>query len=75
MSQTIRAKIVEQLETLPESKQWQVLEYTHGLQKHARQGVDGKKMVKFAGTFPLDDLVIIEETIKAGCEQVDANEW
>jgi len=75
MSQTIKAKIVEQLETLPENLQWQVLEYTQGLHKHARRGVDGKKMIKFAGTIPSDDLAIIEEAIKSGCEQVDANEW
>ena len=40
-----------------------------------QEGTPGKNLLKFAGTIPLEDLEIMRETIKAGCEQVDLNEW
>ena len=75
MSSTIKSKVVEQLETLPENLQQQVLEFVQALQISARQGVPGKQLLKFAGAIPLGDLQLMRQAIEEKCEQVDLNEW
>jgi len=39
------------------------------------QGTHGKQLLQFAGSIPKDDLKLIDDAIKRGCEQVDLNEW
>jgi len=75
MSNTIRAKVIEQLETLPENLQGQVLEFVQALQMRVRRGVPGKKLLRFAGAIPLDDVELMRQAIEDECEQVDLNEW
>jgi hypothetical protein len=72
---TVIDKVVEQLKTLPYEMQWRVFEFTRALTLSVPRGVTGKQLVRFAGTIPLDDVRLIQQTIEAGCEQVDANEW
>ena len=75
MSSTIKASVIEQLETLPENLQRQVLAFVQALQAGARQSVSGQQLLQFAGAIPADDLALIREAIEDGCEQVDLNEW
>jgi len=75
MSNLIKAKVIEHLETLPENLQRQVLAFVLTLQKVVRQGVPGKELLEFAGSIPLDDLKLMQRAIEDGCEQVDSNEW
>jgi len=75
MSSAIKTKVIEQLDTLPENLQRQVLEFVQALQVFVRQGVPGKQLLQFAGAIPLDDLESMRQTIESGCEQVDLNEW
>lgn len=75
MSNTIKAKVIEQLETLPENLQRQVLEFVRALQMFARRGVPGEQLLQFAGAVPLDDLELMRQAIEGECEQVDLNEW
>jgi hypothetical protein len=75
MSSAIKTRVIEQLDTLPENLQRQVLEFVEALQVIARQGVPGKQLLQFAGAIPLDDLESIHQAIENGCEQVDPNEW
>jgi len=75
MSSAIKAKVIEQLETLPENLQRQVLAFVQALQMFAQQGIPGKRLLQFAGAIPLDDLELMRQAIEDGCEQVDLNEW
>ena len=75
MSSTIKIKVIEQLETLPENLQRQVLAFVQALQTLARQGVPGQQLLQFAGAIPADDLALMRQAIENGCEQVDLNEW
>ena len=75
MKSTIKAKLIEQLETLPENLQEQVLAFVEGLQAAAQRGVPGKHLLPFAGAIPLDDLELMRQVIEDGCEQVDLNGW
>jgi len=74
VSSTI-AKVVEQLETLPENLQQRVLAFVQTLRTVVRSGIPGKWLLRFAGAIPLDDLQLMQQAIETGCEQVDLNEW
>jgi len=39
------------------------------------KGVPGKQLLRFAGAIQKDDLQAITQTIEAGCERIDLNEW
>ena len=75
MNNTISTKVVQQLETLPENLQRQVLEFVQALQVLAQHGVPGKQLLQFAGSIPPEDLELMRRTIEEGCERVDPNEW
>ena len=75
MSNNVRTKVIEKLDTLPENLQRQVLEFVQALQVFAQRGVPGKQLLEFAGAIPSDDLETMRQTIEGGCEQVDLNEW
>jgi hypothetical protein len=76
MSSMIEAEVIEQLETLPENLQRQVLAFAQALQtqKGEQHGVPGEQLLAFAGTIPMDDLVLMRQAIEDGCEQVNLNE-
>jgi hypothetical protein len=38
-------------------------------------GTSGQKLLRFAGTIPLEDLQVMSKTIEENCEQIDLNEW
>jgi len=75
VSNTITAKVIEQLEALPENLQRQVLEFVQALQMSARRGVPGKRLLQFAGAISADDLELMRQAIEDECERVDLNEW
>ena len=75
MSSTIKTNVMEQLETLPENLQRQVLAFVQALQAVARQSVSGRQLLQFAGAIPADDLELMRQAIENGCEQVDLNEF
>ena len=39
------------------------------------KGVEGKSLLKFARTIPLNDLELMSKAIEANCEKVDPSEW
>lgn len=75
MDVAIIDKVIEQLKDLPQELQWRVLEFTRALAVSTPHGVAGTHYLQFAGTIPLDDLKVMQQAIKQGCEQVDTNEW
>jgi len=66
MSSIIKNKVIEQLETLPENLQRQVLAFVQSLQTVARRGVPGNQLLEFAGAIPLDDLELMRQAIEDG---------
>jgi len=68
---TIKKDIYEQIERLPFEQQRQVLEFVHTLTTARTQGMPGHKLLRFAGTIGREDLMIIEQTIKEGCEKCE----
>jgi hypothetical protein len=75
MSSSLISSVVEQLTSLPDDLQRQVLEFIRALKASARRGVSGRQLLRFAGFIPLDDLQLMRQAIETGCGQVDLNEW
>ncbi|NES19284.1 MAG: hypothetical protein F6K41_10230 [Symploca sp. SIO3E6] len=75
MNTSIIDQVIEQLKIMPQHLQSQVLEFTRTLVTDEVQGTPGKELLSFAGSIPPDDLQLMREEIKQGCEQVDINEW
>ncbi len=75
MKNKITTQVVQQMETLPENLQRQVLEFVQALQPLTHRGVSGKQLLQFAGTIPPDDLELMREAIEVECERVDLDEW
>lgn len=73
MASAIVSEVVKHMEVLPLTLQEQVLSFVRGLNPQLR-GTPGKQLLQFAGAIPKDDLNLIEEAIKQGCEQVNLNE-
>ncbi|MBI3763448.1 MAG: hypothetical protein HY260_16500 [Chloroflexi bacterium] len=74
MNNAVITTVVEQLTTLPDDLQRQVLEFVQTLRASVRRGVSGKQLLRFAGFIPLDDLRLMRQAIETGCGQVDLNE-
>ncbi len=54
-------EIGENVETLWESKQIQVLEFVEKLKTGTPRGVPGKELLRFAGAISLDDVALMEK--------------
>jgi hypothetical protein len=70
MGESVIALVVEELTTLPEAMQRQVLADAQALKTSMPRGVSGQDLLRFAGLFPPEDLEEIREAIGRGCEQV-----
>lgn len=75
MNTTVEKDIHEQLSRLPLEQQQQVLEFARALATARIHGVPGQKLLRFAGSIDHEDLMIIEQAIKDGCEKVNLDEW
>jgi len=71
----ITKSLMEQIEELPESQQYQVLSYIQSLKKAPVEGVPGKNITQFAGSISSEDIDAIEKAIEEDCERIDINEW
>ena len=72
---TIETELTTCLVKLPVEKQRQVLEFARTLATPPLQGVRGSDLLQFAGTIDESDLDAMSQTIKDGCERIDADEW
>ena len=59
---------------MPIEQQWKVLEFVRALAAARIHGVPGQNLLRFAGIIDHEDLMIIEQTIKEGCEKVNLDE-
>jgi hypothetical protein len=75
MSNSLISSLIEQLTLLPDDLQRQVLEFVRGLKSPAGHGVPGDRLLRFAGSIPLDDLELMRQAIDKDCRTIDPNEW
>ncbi len=75
MDNPVILKVVEQMETLPDKLQQQVLEYVQALKASVQPGTPGRQLLRFAGFIPSEDLQEMKQAIATGSEQVDLDEW
>ena len=50
-------------------------ENAQAIPKPPLQGVPGKNLLRFAGTIPHDDILMMQQAIQEDCERVDIDEW
>ncbi|MBD1925468.1 hypothetical protein H6F74_04090 [Trichocoleus sp. FACHB-90] len=67
--------MINHLNKLNSQQQQQVLDFARFLAMTKPVAVPGKELLRFAGAIPADDLNLMTQAIKEGCEQVDLNEW
>jgi hypothetical protein len=75
MSLSIIDQVIEQLSGMPQSLQQQVLQFAYVLGEIRVQGTPGRKLLKFVGCIPSDDITLMQDAIKEGCEQVNLDKW
>ncbi len=75
MHVSIIDEVVEQLKTMPQHLQSQVLEFVQSLAMVEVQGTPGEQLLHLAGSIPSDDLQLMSEAIEQDCERVDIDEW
>lgn len=68
-------EIIEELKTLPNNLQQEVLNFVKTLKTSNLHGTPGKELLQFAGSVSSDDLLLISQAIETEFEQVDPNEW
>lgn len=68
-------EIDQEISSLPEALQRQVLEYIRQLRAHPRLGVRGDQMLRFAGMFTSEEAAAMLTCIEAGCGRIDHDEW
>jgi hypothetical protein len=64
MSNTIINEVVEQLRTLPDNLQQEVLRFTQKLNISSKKGIPGKNLLQFAGVISHEDLEIMRQAIE-----------
>ncbi|MGD1910860.1 MAG: hypothetical protein ACFB2X_08400 [Rivularia sp. (in: cyanobacteria)] len=75
MNTSIIDELIEQVKTMPQQQQSQVLDFARKLVKTEIKGTPGQQLLRFAGSIPADELQLMREVIEQGCEQVDVDEW
>ena len=69
---SIKYKLIDQIEKLPHDLQLRVLNFAKAL---IPKGVEGKRLLPFAGVISEDDLQRMSDAIEENCEKVDVHEW
>ncbi len=68
-------EIVTQLKMLSLEQQRQVLNFMLELSDEQPKQYPGKNLLQLVGTISKEDLEIMKQTIKDGCDQIDESEW
>ena len=75
LSPIIEQELHRHLTQLPVAQQRQVLDFARVLSMLQPKGVKGSSLLSFAGAIPEEDLMQMQATIEADCEQLDADGW
>lgn len=73
MTKTLKDEIIEQVERLPSPQQRKVLDFARQLSEFS--GVEGRELLRFAGSIPQVDLKEMTQAIAEGCETIEQNAW
>ena len=71
----ITQEIIRQVGKLPYRSQQKVLGFARELDVNSPKGVEGKNLVRFAGSIKSDDLKEMSKVIEEGCEKIDTDGW
>ena len=71
----LEQELHQQLEHLPLGQQRQVLDFARALASARARGVEGQKLLQFAGTIGSAELQAMSQAIADDCEKVDAHGW
>lgn len=74
-SKEYKAEILYQLDMLDTKQQKNVLNYIRVLGMKKSKGIQGNKLLSFAGTINSRDLKLMEQIIEEDCEKVNLSEW
>ncbi len=78
-SSVITYEIGKQMNQLPFEPQQKVLNFAQNLVVHSHKGkgvgVEGNKLIRFAGSIKSDDIQAMSKAIESGCEKIDEDEW
>jgi len=74
MSTDIASQIQAELDDLEPDSQRRLLEYVRSLKKTGT-GMRWDALKQYSGTITLAEAKTMTDTIEAGCEQVNVNEW
>ncbi|HOI55947.1 MAG TPA: hypothetical protein PLP01_11910 [Phycisphaerae bacterium] len=78
MGEAVTKLLHDEIEQLGPKQRRQLLDLARALSatsRTRRRGTVGRKLTRFAGSIPPDDLKIMSAEIEAGCEQVSTDEW
>ena len=75
MSSSLISSLIAQVTSLSDDLQRQVLEFVRALKSSAGRGVAGERLLRFAGSIPIDDLEVMRKAIEQDCRRIDPNEW
>lgn len=76
MSEATIQLVIQELQTLPEALQQEVLLYTQRIKSTTYlSGTLGHDLLPLIGTITQTDLEEMRQTIETDCEAIDLNEW
>lgn len=67
--------IQEKFGLLPSDSQERLLSLLGSHIDMTCKGTPGRDLLRFAGTIPKEDLILMEQSIERECERVDSSEW
>ena len=70
---TIDTQLLSYFHSLAKPQQLDVLNYLKGLLK--KDHLSNQSLLKLAGSISPEDLRMMDQAIKEGCEQIDEDEW
>ena len=73
-TQESKEYLLNQFDKLSKEKQKKVINYVKWL-TNTQVGKDVDNLFNLAGSVDAEELKLMEEAIKEGCEEVDYNEW
>lgn len=75
ISPMLEQELREHLSHLAIEQQRQVVDFARALAITQTRGVSGQTLLQFAGTIEADDVAMMSEAIKDGCERVNSDDW
>ncbi len=75
MTPKIAAEVIDQVNALPEDQQQKVLDFIRSLATAKPPTIQGRDLLRLAGTISPEDGAEMMQAIEEGCERVYPDEW